>query len=752
MSGISSTAHKAHPHGPAGATAPPQDLSPAPALARRVFLMAGGSLVLGVALPAAPAGRHADALAAARAQSFEPNAFIRIGSDDSVTLTMARVEMGQGIYTALAMLIAEELEVPLARVTLAHAPPDAARYGNPRAGGGQITGGSNSIMGAWEPMRVAGATARSMLVSAAAQEWGVPAAECTVRSGLVSHPPSGRQLRYGQLTHVASRLPVPQQVALKPPHAFQLIGKPIPRLAVAGKVDGSATDGIDVRLPGMLYAAVAASPVFGGTLASVDDTPALAMPGVRQVVRITNAVAVIAAHSWAARQGLAALKVEWHAAAGASVSTAQLRQDLEQGLDRQDAAVAVSLGDPQAALKVAPLQHSAVYHSPFLAHAAMEPVNCTVHLTADGCDVWVGTQAPIRARDAAARASGLPAGSIRIHNHLLGGGFGRRLEADYVEQCVALARGVPGPVQFIWSREEDIQHDILRPMYADKLSAALDERGRPTAIAHRVVGSSILARVAPGAFRNGLDSDAVEAGLGPYAWPAARLDYVRQEPMAGLATGWWRGVGPTHNCFVIESFVDELAALSRTDPVAYRMALLPPGSRARAVLELAALKSDWTAPLAGARADGSRRGRGVAVLSAFGSFMAQVAEVTVDGAGEIRVDRVVCAVDCGTVVNPDTVHAQVDGSIQFGVTAALWGEITLQGGRVEQSNFHDYRLLRLSEAPRVDVHVLPSGEAPGGIGEPGTSAVIAAVANAVCAAVGHRARSLPVRPVRTGAT
>ncbi|RZJ57766.1 MAG: xanthine dehydrogenase family protein molybdopterin-binding subunit, partial [Acidovorax sp.] len=342
--------------------------------------------------------------------------------------------------------------------------------------------------------------------------------------------------------------------------------------------------------------------------------------------------------------------------------------------------------------------------------------------------------------------SALPADKIRIHNHLLGGGFGRRLEADYVEQSVALARTVQDPVQFIWSREEDIQHDILRPMYADRLSAALDEQGRPTAITHRVVGSSILARVAPGAFRNGLDSDAVEAGLGPYTWPAAQLDYVRHEPMPGLATGWWRGVGPTHNCFVIESFMDELAALSRQDPVAYRLALLPPGSRARAVLELVALKSGWAKPLPTANAEGSRRGRGVAVLSAFGSFMAQLAEVTVDAAGEIRVDRVVCAVDCGMVVNPDTVHAQVDGSIQFGVTAALWGEITLQGGRVEQSNFHDYRVLRLSEAPQVDVHVLQSDEAPGGIGEPGTSAVIAAVANAVHAATGYRARSLPVRP------
>lgn len=714
----------------------------APVLSRRVFLAAGGSLALGVALPG---GLGSTAAATQNTAPFAPNAFIRIDTDDTVTLTMARVEMGQGIYTALSMLIAEELEVLLSQVKLAHAPADAARYGNPRAGGAQITGGSNSVIGAWEPMRIAGATARVMLVTAAAEQWGVPVSECAALDGVVSHPSSGWRLRYGQLTERAAGLPVPQNVALKPPHLFKLVGKPVSRLDLPDKANGAAIYGIDVRLPGMRYAAVAASPVFGGKLARVDSTAAEAVPGVRQIVRIENAVAVVADHTWAARQGLAALKLEWDNGAGAQVSTAQLRKDLERGLERESAAVARSEGDIDAAMKNAAARHSAVYHSPFLAHAAMEPVNCTVHLRADSCDVWVGTQAPTRAQDAAMQASGLPAEKVRIHNQLIGGGFGRRLEADYVEQSVALARYIREPVQFIWSREEDIQHDILRPMYADRMSASIDARGKPTAVVHRVVGSSILARVAPGFVRNGLDVDAVEAGLGPYAWPAAKIDYVRQEPMAGLATGWWRGVGPTHNCFVVESFVDELAALARQDPVAYRLSLLPPGSRARGVLEFAASKAGWATPLQTSPAVGARRGRGVAVLSAFGSYMAQVAEVTVDTSGVIRVDRVVCAVDCGMVVNPDTVQAQVDGSIQFGVTAALWGEITLAGGRVEQSNFHDYRLLRLAEAPRVDVHVVPSTQAPGGIGEPGTSAVIAAVANAVAAAVGQHPRSLPVR-------
>ncbi|CAN7172513.1 xanthine dehydrogenase family protein molybdopterin-binding subunit [Variovorax paradoxus] len=709
-------------------------------VSRRVFLVAGGSLALGVAFNGAGARAATEKRAA-----FEPNAFIRIDADDTITLTMPRVEMGQGTYTALSMLIAEELEIPLARVKLAHAPPDASRYGNPRAGGAQITGGSNSVQGAWEPLRTAGAMARVMLVEAAAQEWRVAAAECSAHDGVVIHAPSGRQLAYGQLSQRAAGLPLPQQVTLKAPEAFKLIGRPVKRLDAAEKIDGRARYGIDARLPKMRYAAVAASPASGGKLVSVDDRAALALPGVRQVVRIDNAVAVIGDHSWAAKQGLAALKVVWDDGPAASMSTAGIRKKLEDGLARQDGAVARAQGDADAALRGAAKRLTAIYHSPFLAHAAMEPINCTVDLRADGCDVWVSTQAPTRARDLAARASGLAADKVRIHNHLIGGGFGRRLEADYVEQSVALSRNVQGPVQFIWSREEDIQHDILRPAYVDQLSAAIDAQGRPTAITHRVVGSSIMARVAPGLFRNGLDHDAVEAGLGPYEWPASRLDYVREEPGGGMVTGWWRGVGPTHNCFVVESFVDELASMANKDPVAFRLALLPERSRARAVLELAVQKAGWDAPLRPAAAKGAKRGRGVAVLAAFGSYLAQVAEVTVDASGDIVVDRVVCAVDCGMVVNPDTVEAQVEGGIHFGVSAALWGEITIKAGRVEQSNFHDYRVLRLSEAPKVEVHIVPSREAPGGIGEPGTSVVLAALANAVSAATGQRLRSLPLR-------
>lgn len=711
-------------------------------VSRRVFLAGGSALALGVLFEGATARETSPA--GPRSPAFQPNAFIRIDADETVTLTMPRVEMGQGIYTALTMLIAEELEISLAHVKLAHAPADAARYGNPRAGGAQITGGSNSIQGAWEPMRTAGATARVMLVEAAAREWGVMASECQVSDGVVHHPRSGRRLSYGRLTGRAARLGLPPKVVLKAQQDFKLIGRPVKRLDVAGKVNGTARYGIDTRQPGMRYATVAASPVFGGKVISVDDRAALAVRGVRQVTRIHNAVAVIADHSWAAKQGLAALKIEWAAGAADTVSSETIRGDLVSALKRPGAAVARLQGDPDAVMHAAGRRLVATYHSPFLAHAALEPVNCTVDLRADGCDVWVGTQAPTRARDAAVRGSGLTADKIRIHNHLIGGGFGRRLESDFVEQSVALSKGVQGPVQFIWSREEDIQHDIPRPAYADELSAALDDQGRVSAFTHRVAGSSILARVAPAAFRSGLDSDAVEAGLGPYVWPAVRLDYMREEPIAGLVTGWWRGVGPTHNCFVVESFVDELAALAGKDPIAFRRDALPAGSRARAVLEAVVQKADWRAPLPAAR-PGTRRGRGVAVLSAFGSFLAQVAEVTIDRVGDIHVDRVVCVVDCGIVVNPDTVVAQIDGGIQFGVTAALWGEITIKAGRVEQSNFHDYRLLRISEAPKVEVHIQPSQHPPGGVGEPGTSAVIAAIANAVAAASGHRLRNLPLR-------
>src|SRR5437867_1181818 len=668
---------------------------------------------------------------------------------------MHKVEMGQGTYTSMPMLLAEELEVDLSQVRLEHAPPDDALYAEPLFGV-QETGGSTSVRGNWEPLRRAGATARTMLVSAAAQTWKVEPSSCHAANGVVMHGPTGRSLTYGALVDRAALLPVPSAVALKDPKDFKLIGTPAKRLDTPDKVDGTAQFGIAVRLPGMKFAAVAACPVFGGKLASVDDAKAKAIPGVQQVVRLDDAVAVVAADTWAAKQGLAALDVRWDDGPNAALSTADIVQQLAAASEKSGV-VAHKDGDVATAMAGAAQKVEAIYEQPFLAHATMEPVNCTVHVRPDGCDVWVGTQVPTFTQNAAAKVTGLPKAKVQVHNHLLGGGFGRRLEVDFITRAVQVAKQVTGPVQVLWSREEDIQPDMYRPYYYDRIAAGLDARGKPIAWTHRVTGSSIIARVSSELFPKnlrviralglgsviatlkGLDTDAVEgAAEPPYALPNIRVEYVRQEP-PGVPTAFWRGVGPTHNIFVVESFMDELAAAARRDPVAYRLALLDKSPRARGVLELAALQAGWGQPLP------AGHGRGVSLLHAFGSYIAQVAEVSVSQAGDVRVHRVVCAVDCGTIVNPDTVKAQLETGIMLGITAALSGEITIKDGRVEQANFHNYRMLRTNEVPVIDVHLVKSGEAPGGIGEPGTSAVMPAVANAIFEATGKRIRKLPVK-------
>jgi isoquinoline 1-oxidoreductase beta subunit len=716
-------------------------------LSRRTFLQAaaaaGGGLLLGFRLPALDTG-----------DVFAPNAFIRIDPDGSVTLTMHKVEMGQGTYTSMPMLLAEELEVGLDQVRLEHAPADDARYAEPLFGV-QETGGSTSVRGNYEPLRRAGATARTMLVTAAARAWKVDPSACRAARGAVTHSSSGRSLAYGALVAAAARLPVPGSVKLKDPKDFTLIGTPAKRLDTPAKVDGSAPFGCDVRLPGMKIAAVATCPVFGGRLASVDDSRAKAMAGVRQVVRLDDAVAVVADDTWTATRGLAALDVRWDEGPNARLSTEDIVRELRAAADRSGV-VARSDGDVARAMAGAALRVQADYEVPLLAHAAMEPINCTVHVRPDACDIWLGTQVPTFTRTAAARVAGLPTSSVQVHNHLLGGGFGRRLEVDFVIQAVAIAKQVAGPVQVVWSREEDIQHDMYRPYYYDRFTAGLDASGRPVAWSHRITGSSIEARVisqlfpktlrvmrAGGLHRLGalikrLDLDAVEgAAEPPYALPNIHVEFVRQEP-PGVPTAFWRGVGPTHNIFVVESFIDELAAAAKRDPVEYRRALLDRSPRARAVLDLAAERAGWGRPLP------RGKGRGVALLHAFGSYIAEVAELSVSPQGEVRVERVVCAVDCGTVVNPDTVRAQMEGGIVFGVTAALYGQITIRNGRVEQHNFHDYRMLLMRDAPTVEVHLVTSTEPPGGVGEPGTSAAMPAVTNAIFAATGRRIRKLPV--------
>jgi isoquinoline 1-oxidoreductase beta subunit len=559
----------------------------------------------------------------------------------------------------------------------------------------------------------------------------------------VVHTATGRRLGYGALADKAATLTAPaaDKVVLKDPRDFKLIGTPAKRLDTPDKVNGKAEFGIDVKIPGMKIATVAACPVIGGKLARLDDSKAKSVKGVRQIVRLDDAVAVVADHMGAAKKGLAALDITWDGGANARFSSADLVSALDEA-SKRPGVVAKQAGDVAKAMAGAARTIEAVYQQPLLAHATMEPINCTVHVRPDGCDVWVGTQVISRAQATAAQVTGLPPEKVRVHNHLLGGGFGRRLDVDSITQAVQIARQVDGPVKIVWTREEDMQHDVYRPYYYDRLAAGLDQTGMPVAWSHRVTGSSILARWLPAGFRNGIDSDAVEGAAGPYDFSNLLIDYVRQEPPAGLTTGWWRGVGMTHNAFMVEGFIDELAAAAGKDPVAYRRALLDKAPRARAVLDLAAEKAGWGQPMA------AGKGRGVSVIFGFGTYVAQVAEVAVRPDGRVRVERVVCAVDCGRKVNPDTVKAQAEGGTIFGITATLYGEITLANGRVTQANFDTYQMLRLDEAPVIEVHLVDSTEAPGGMGEPATAAIAPAVVNAVFAATGKRLRKLPIDGTR----
>jgi isoquinoline 1-oxidoreductase beta subunit len=722
--------------------------------ARRRFLRAGSGLLIGFTLPAfareernqrppeSSVGNAATAVSG-DAPGFAHNAFIRIDRAGQVTLIVHKAEMGQGVYTSMPMLLAEELEVDLARVRLEQAPADNKLYSDPLLGG-QVTGGSTSVRGAWKPLREAGAAARTLLIAAAAQNWKVTPDTCQARNGAVIHVPTGRSLNYGELVDVASAMPMPKQVTLKNPADFTLIGKPVKRLDSPEKVNGQAKFGLDVQLPGMLIATVAASPVVGGKLQSADDARAMAVPGVRQVLKIENAVAVVADHMYAARQGLAALAPTWSDGPNGGATTAGIVSSM-RAVSEKPGLVARNDGNANRAAGPGQRRLEAVYEMPFLAHATMEPMNCTVDLRPDGCDLYVGTQVPPLAQGAAAKITGLPVEKVRVHNHFIGGGFGRRLEVDFISQAVSFAkqdRGtIRGPIKFIWTREEDIQHDMYRPYYLDRLAATLDANGNPLAWSHRITGSSIMARFMPSAVKNGIDPDAVEGARDvPYAIPNVRVEYARHEPP--LPTAFWRGVGPTHNIFVVESFIDELAASAGRDPLAYRRALLGKSPRLAGVLELAAQKAGWGTPLQAA--EGRRAGRGLSAQFVFGSYMAQVAEVSVGADGEVRVHRVVCAVDCGQVVNPDTVVAQIESGVVFGLTAALWNEITVDRGRVQQSNFGDYRMMRINEAPRIEVYLVHSSDAPGGIGEPGTAATAPALTNAIFAATGKRIRKLPV--------
>jgi isoquinoline 1-oxidoreductase subunit beta len=703
---------------------------------RRAFLQtgvaAGGALLVGFHIP----GAAADGAKTSAGAPFAPNAFIRVDRQGVVTLIMPQVEMGQGIYTSIAMILAEELDARWEQVRLEHAPPSDKLYGNPIFQI-QATGGSTSVRGFWTPLRKAGASARAMLIEAAARRWKVGADTCHSANSTVTHQPSGRTLAYAALVDDASRLSPPASVALKSPGEFTLIGKPLKRLDTPDKVNGKVVYSIDVMPPGVKFAAIAICPVFGGKVGHVDDGKAKQIPGVRQVVVLDELVAVVGDHTWVAKQGLAALDITWDEGPNAHVTSDTVWQQIRAASEQQGV-VARTEGDLTKGLGTGE-RLDAAYELPFLAHAQMEPLNCTVHVTADACEVWVGSQILGRAQVVAAKAAGLPLERVTVHNHLIGGGFGRRLEVDMVEIAVRIGKQVDGPVKVIWSREEDMQHDVYRPVYRNVLAASMSD-GRIVGWSHRITGSSIIARWLPPAFQKGIDIDAIDSGVDiPYDIPNLQVEYRRDEP-PGVPTGFWRGVGCNNNVFAIESFIDELARKAAKDPVAFRRDLLGKTPRLRAAIDLAASKAGWGTPLP------PRTGRGIAAQTSFGSYIATVAEVEVGDNGVVRVKRLVSAVDTGIVVNPDTVVAQLQGGLIFGLTAALFGEITIKNGRVQQSNYHDYRVLRINEVPQIEVHLIASGEAPGGIGETGTTAAPPAVGNAIYAATGVRLRRLPIDP------
>ncbi|HXN66986.1 MAG TPA: xanthine dehydrogenase family protein molybdopterin-binding subunit [Bradyrhizobium sp.] len=668
------------------------------------------------------------------AGKFAPNAFIRIDRAGATTLVMPQVEMGQGVYTSISMILAEELDADFAKVTLEHAPPSDKLYGNPLFGI-QATGNSNSVRAWWKPLRTAGASARAMLVQAAAQQWQVEPASCTTANSEVMHTESGRKLSYGELVDAASAQTPPKDVPLKDPKNFGLIGKPLKRLDTPDKVNGKAVYGIDAMLPDMKFATLKACPVFGGKVAKVDDSAARKVPGVQKVVVLDDLVAVVGDHMWAAKKGLDALVIDWDEGPNARVSSKEIWDDLRAASEK-DGAVAKSAGDIAKGLAIGD-KLEASYELPFLAHATMEPINATVHVTPDSCEIWTGTQVMTRVQSEAAKAAGLPVEKVIVNNHLLGGGFGRKLEADMVVAAVRVAKQVDGPVKMVWTREEDIQHDVYRPVYRDTIAATLSG-GKIVGWKYRVSGSSVMARWFPPGFQKGVDIDGVDSAIDmPYDIPNFHVEFVRAEPPA-VPTGFWRGVGPNNNVFAIECFMDELARKAGKDPVEFRRSMLGNQPRFLAALNLAAEKSGWGQPLP------ARVGRGVCVQPSFGSFIATVVEAEVNEQGEVKLRRVTSAVDTGIAVNPDTITAQLEGGLIFGLTAALYGEITIDKGRVQQSNFNDYRMLRIDQAPKIEVHIIKSGEAPGGIGETGATAGPPALRNAIYAATGVALRRLPI--------
>jgi isoquinoline 1-oxidoreductase beta subunit len=706
-------------------------------MGRRDFLKTGtlicGGLMLGFYLPLRESLSGASNPAG---DSFMPNAFIRIGTDEMVTIIVNKSEMGQGVYTSLPMLVAEELEVDWSKIRFEPAPVDPAY--NHTQWGVQGTGGSTSVWSEWDRLRKAGATARIMLVKAAADTWKVDPGSCRAERGFVIHNPTQRKISYGKLVEKASQMEPPKSVALKEPKDFKFIGKPRRRLDTPEKTNGKAIFGIDAKVPGMLTAVVARAPVFGGRVKSFSVDKAKAVPGVKEVVQIDSGVAVIADNFWSANKGRNALEVVWDEGTLATLSTSGMREQY-MNLAKSPGAVARKKGNPESVLSNAAKQLKAEYEVPYLAHACMEPLNCLVDLRSESCEIWTGTQFQTVDRNSAASVVGLKPEQVKIHTTFLGGGFGRRAnpQSDFVTEAARVAKVVKKPVKVIWTREDDTKGGYYRPMWYDQIAAGLDGKGNVIAWQHTIVGQSILSGT-PFDPKADVDPASVEGAKEiPYEIPNILVDL--HSPKIGVPVQWWRSVGHSHTAFVVESFIDEVAHETGKDPYAFRRKLLVKHPRHDGVLKLAAEKSGWGRPLP------KGRGRGIAVHESFGSFIAQVAEVSVSAEGEVRVHRVVCAIDCGKIVNPDTIKAQMESGIVFGLSAALHGKITFQNGRVEQSNFHDYPILRLSEMPLVEVHIVSSEEKSGGVGEPGVPPIAPAVCNAIFAVTGKRIRSLPIR-------
>ncbi|MCR6668322.1 MAG: xanthine dehydrogenase family protein molybdopterin-binding subunit [Methyloversatilis sp.] len=718
---------------------------------RRGFLKGGAGLALAIVAPTvalAEVGGPGHAGSAMVDGEFSPNAFLRISTDGTVTVVSKHLEMGQGVYTGLATLVAEELDADWSRVTVEGAPADAKRYSN-LFWKAQGTGGSTAIANSYEQMRRAGATARAMLVSAAAQQWKVPASQITVKNGVVSHAASGRKAGFGELAEAAAQLPVPANVKLKNPKDFTLIGRSAPRVDSVAKTTGRATFTQDVKLPGMLVAVVAHPPRFGGRVKSVDDKAARAIKGVSDVVVIPNGVAVLASDYWTAKKGRDALKVEWDEAQAYRGSSDAIVADYREraktpGLNARND------GNAEAALAKAGKVIEAEYVFPYLAHASMEPLNCVIKLENGECEVWNGEQLHTVDQFSLAKTLGIEADRVKLNMVYAGGSFGRRAnpQSDYLLETAQIVKAINGraPVKLVWSREDDMRGGFYRPIYLHRVRAALDAKGMPVAWQQRIVGQSIIAGspFEPMLVKDGVDITSVEgASTLPYAIPNLNVDLHTTNADVKVPVQWWRSVGSTHTAYATELFIDELAQAAGKDPVAYRMALLKKHPRHAGVLKLAADKAGWNKPLAPA-ADGATRGRGVAVHESFNSFVAEVVEVTVQKDGSFKVDRVVCAVDCGVVVNPDVVRAQMEGGIGYALAAALTGSITLKDGVVEQSNFNDYPVLRINEMPRVEVHIVKSAAAPTGVGEPGVPPLAPALASALRAATGKVIHTLPI--------